>query len=183
MKAFLLLSILLLSQSRMLYHSGTKNLYSTQGMSPSQMAVSGFVAGAALDSTSEDLMPCFFDLEKLLLDFKVIVTHINSFNAFSIIKALRSIKDVLKVVPKAIVDCSASHTNDYIRINHALKALEYPTTAEMVDRDTFALNGVDITVELKALAASYTLSRWFDLGFSLGALLAKVSGTGIIISA
>lgn len=183
MKAFLLLSVLLLSESRMLYHSGTKNLYSTEGMSPSKMAVSGFVAGAALDSSSDDLMPCFVDLEKLLSDFKVIVTDLNSFNAFSILKALKSIKNVFQVVPKAIVDCFSSHTNDYIRINHALKALEYPTTAEMIDRDTFVLNGVDITVELKALAASYTLNRWFDLGFSLGALLAKVSGTGIIISA
>ncbi|OMJ87554.1 hypothetical protein SteCoe_10731 [Stentor coeruleus] len=128
-------------------------------------------------------MSCAINYENVIIGLESFVKDMDNFKTKSIKKALKGLSVTLQEIPNTLTECSNQGQRDYLRMHHAIKALEFPTTAEVFDKKFFALNGIDITFELKSIVESFTKGKMFDLGFNIGALLAKISGSGIIISA
>ncbi|OMJ76031.1 hypothetical protein SteCoe_23183 [Stentor coeruleus] len=183
MKSLLLFSVFLMTQGRLLFGSGNKNLSAPEPLSPIRLSIEGFIVGAALDSSPEELMSCAINYENAFYSLESFAKDMKNFKAKTIKKALKGLSETLQEIPRTLTECSYKGQRDYLRMHHAVKALEFPTTAEVFDKETFALNGIDITFELKTIIDSFTKGKMFDLGFSIGSLLAKISGSGIIITA
>lgn len=182
MKALLILAIISISQSRLVFPTKSSgNKEKTEPIPYHHRLLKGFIAGMALDSNLQTLIPCLDDTQGLAEDIKTAVLNVDLKHKHSLLMATKSMKKTLDSVLMSLEKCS-SRKNDYLRLKHSLKVLEYPTSFDYTPATELKINAVDLLNDFKLLFKRSGESNWYEIGFYTGSILAKVCGTGFIIS-
>ena len=132
MKSILAIFLLVaICSGRLLYsHHSTETMPEGKQTPSHNQVFKGFLAGMALDSQIDDLLPCFIDLKLVSKDFSTVVTKFKLHTLHGITEGLKYMKKSLKDLPKALFECSSHLKNDYLRVKNSLQVLEYPITIE-----------------------------------------------------
>jgi hypothetical protein len=183
MKALVVLSVLLTAHARLLYGiSG--DVSPEQILTPEQSVVKGFITGMALDSSLSSLYPCVssslvFSQPSL---FFAALSDLSSPQFSLKMQGLHSLASLFSDLPDVLAQCSPSKANDFLRLKNAVQVLKHPLHLQSDGVGDFFLNQIALHGDLSALSSSLAEEKWFGLGFSLGSMLAKLCGSGIIIS-
>lgn len=179
MKLVVLVFVLALTQGRLL-HGISFNIENPEPEVPAKLVIKGFLAGMALDSSIEELLPCIKDVEKVVEELGKIGLEFKTINPIKIMKGLKDTEKLLAELPGVIAECASDLKSDYLRAKSSLQALKLPRVVNYEDGIKFEMNGVDITNDIKQIYASTITNRYYEIGFYFGSIMAKVCGTGIL---
>ena len=174
MKNIFILSLIVLSQGRMMFGGNWKSFTQTAETSKLDI-VSGLFAGMALDSPSLALSPCLQDLEKISSELAAIVSSITNPTFMSLFKILKQLELALRDLPKAIKECMNELKPNVERLSSALNVIKNPKSAEYQEDSGLWINGVDVYGDLMMIQRNLAEKKWFDAGFAIGNVLNKLA--------
>ena len=181
MKAMLLLTVLALTQGRLLFSQDLQAVTQKQPVPPSVQMFTGFLTGMALDSSFDSLIPCLIDFEALAKEFGHAALEIEKKSLHSILVGLKLMEHALKDIPRTLRECADDLNSDYSRLHQSLEVLRNPISINYVEGEVFEINGKNIIHELTYIVKNYNQNQWHDVGFHFGAIMGKICGSGIII--
>ncbi len=178
MKISLILSLLVLSQSRLMFSGSWKGF--SKSSEPSKLdVISGLLAGMALESPSLALSPCLEDLEKISTELLTIVSSIEHPSFTSIFKVLRQIELALRDLPRTIQECMKELKPNTVRLSAALETIRSPKSAVYQEHSSLKINGVEVFQDIAKIQENLIQQKWFDAGFVIGNVLAKLSSVSL----
>lgn len=182
MKFAIFIALLALTQARLLHSQYWIPLEDKGPVSPSTQVLSGFVSGMALDASIDQLLPCLVDVEVLLKEFGEAVLEFEKMSMHGILSGIKLTEKALGQMPSAVKECMSDLKNDYLRLQNSLQVLKHPLSVNFVAGESFEVNGIELFHEISTIVQSFHEQKWNQLGFSFGAILGKVCGSGIIIT-
>ena len=178
MKVLLFLTALALTQGRLLFSKECTAEESKAQVPPSHQMFTGFLAGMALDSSIDNLLPCLVDLEILAKELGEASFEFEKKSLHNMIEGLKLMEHALKDLPKIMLECANDLKSDYLRLQHSLQVLRNPISISYVEGNSFEINGVNVIHELTYIVKNYNEGQWHDAGFHFGAIMGKICGTG-----
>ena len=174
MKAILILTLVALSQARMMF-AGTSKAWPRPAETLQLELVSGLAAGLALDLPSLGMGPCLEDLQKISTELAAVVTTISNPSFASLFKMLKEIEMVLRALPRTIQECMNELRPEVQRLSAALEVIRSPSSAEYEEQSRLSVNGVNVLEDLSKVQESFKREKWFEAGFVIGNMLNRLA--------
>lgn len=174
MKTILIISLIVLSQSRMMFAGNWKS-FETSAETSKLEVLKGLVTGMALDLPALTMSACLEDLEKISSELTSIISTITNPTFASLFKILKQIEMVLRDLPKAIQECMRELKPDVTRLVAALNVIREPRSAEYEENSGLWVNGVEVLPDLLKMQESCKAENWFEAGFRLGNVLNRLA--------
>ena len=182
MKIILLIMLLSLSQARLLYSKHINHVQEQAPFDENHLLINGFLSGMALDADINTLLPCLNDLVDLTKEVSEHIIEFKSDSAIGKMKAFKSMERALSKFPGIFKECASDLKNDYLRLVNSLHVLKKFKSFEYETGKKIEINGVNVIQDVKLLIENFNSKKWHNVGFSFGAILAKICGTGDVIN-
>ena len=147
-------------------------------LSENNMILYGFLSGMALDANLASILPCLKDVRSFVKDLDKIIGELQGDSLANKIQGFRDLEHAIKELAVALKTCSGDLKSDYLRIKSSLEALRSPKSFEYLPGEKLEINHVNVLPEVALLIKDFGAKRWQEVGFSIGAILAKICGTG-----